>query len=192
MPKRSTKFYRKNEEQVMRQLGFKPTINSGAGWIQKEDGENEQCLCQLKSTDNRSISIKQTDLHTLENNSAVAHKLPVFAIQFLNTGEVWVMVKPEHLSLLKSLTEGNDISSLLPDINEFEEILSSSKESVDISEEECYNSFVQQRDADKEAYRAYIARKEYYEEKQRTAEQRNKEYRERVKGKWKRNLSKKE
>ena len=42
MGKRSTKFYRKNEEEVMRRLGFKPTKNSGAGWIEKEDGQNEQ------------------------------------------------------------------------------------------------------------------------------------------------------
>lgn len=33
LPKRSTKFYRKNEREVMKGLGFKPTKNSGAGWI---------------------------------------------------------------------------------------------------------------------------------------------------------------
>ena len=42
MVKRSTKFYRKNEAEVMQQLGLKPTKNSGAGWIEKEDGQNEQ------------------------------------------------------------------------------------------------------------------------------------------------------
>lgn len=31
MNKRSTKFYRKNEAEVMKCLGFKPTRNSGAG-----------------------------------------------------------------------------------------------------------------------------------------------------------------
>lgn len=33
MMKRSTRYYRKNEATVMKQLGFNPTINSGAGWI---------------------------------------------------------------------------------------------------------------------------------------------------------------
>lgn len=33
--KRSTRYYRKNEVSVMKQLGFSPTINSGAGWVQK-------------------------------------------------------------------------------------------------------------------------------------------------------------
>ena len=30
---RTTKFYRKNEREVMERLGFKPTKNSGSGWI---------------------------------------------------------------------------------------------------------------------------------------------------------------
>ena len=30
---RSFKFYRKNEEEVMKSLGLKPTKNSGSGWV---------------------------------------------------------------------------------------------------------------------------------------------------------------
>lgn len=98
MNKRSTKFYRKNEEEVMKAIGLKPTKNSGAGWIEKEDGQNEYLICQLKSTDARSISVKQDDLHTLEYNACVSHKIPVFAIQFLNSNEVWVMAKPQDIA----------------------------------------------------------------------------------------------
>lgn len=101
--KRSTKYYRKNEAIIMKQLGFSPTINSGAGWIQKEDGENDVALCQLKSTDAMSIKINQKDLRVLEEHAAVSHKKPVFAIQFLNTGEIWCMVRPEELKSLLSL-----------------------------------------------------------------------------------------
>lgn len=92
--KRSTRYYRKNEAEVMRALGIEPTKNSGAGWVEKEDGQNEFLICQLKSTDAQSIGVKQKDLQTLEYNAGVAHKIPLFAIQFLNTGEVWVMAKP--------------------------------------------------------------------------------------------------
>lgn len=95
MPKRSTKFYRKNEEEVMKALGLKPTKNSGATWLDKEDGQNEYLICQLKSTDHQSISVKQSDIRILEKNAIVSHKIPIFAIQFLNTGEVWLMSKPE-------------------------------------------------------------------------------------------------
>lgn len=31
--KRSGKFYRKNEQEVMRQLGLVPMKNSGSGWV---------------------------------------------------------------------------------------------------------------------------------------------------------------
>ena len=94
MKSRGTKFYRKNEEEVMQSIGLKPTKNSGAGWVEKEDGQNDFVICQLKSTDAKSISVKLQDIHTLEYNASVSHKLPLFAIQFLSTGEVWLMAKP--------------------------------------------------------------------------------------------------
>ncbi len=95
--KRSGKFYRKNEADVMRQLGFKPTKNSGSGWIEKEDGISEDAICQLKSTDANSIKVNKKDLDVLSYNAAVAHKLPVFAIQFLQSNEVYLIIKPELL-----------------------------------------------------------------------------------------------
>lgn len=95
--KRSGKFYRKNEREVMKSLGFEPTPNSGSGWIVKEDGQNEDAICQLKSTDAKSIRIDQKDIEILEYNALVSHKIPVFAIQFLNTNEVFLLVRPEHL-----------------------------------------------------------------------------------------------
>lgn len=105
MAKRSTKFYRKNEEEVMTALGLKPTKNSGSGWIEKEDGQNDYIICQLKSTDAQSIRVNQKDIRILERNASIAHKLPVFAIQFLNTGEVWLMAKPEDFTSISEYIE---------------------------------------------------------------------------------------
>ena len=95
---RTFKFYRKNEEEVMQSLGMKPTKNSGSGWVEKEDGQNDYLICQLKSTDAQSIKVNQKDIRILEYNAQVSHKIPVFAIQFLNTGEVWLMAKPEDFT----------------------------------------------------------------------------------------------
>ena len=95
--KRSGKFYRQNEAEVMKSLGLEPTPNSGSGPIWKEDGQSEEVICQLKSTDAQSISIKKKDIDTLLYNAAVAHKLPVFAIQFLQSNEVYLLVRPEEL-----------------------------------------------------------------------------------------------
>ena len=58
---RNGKFYRKNEREVMKNLGLKPTKNSGSGWIEKEDGENETIIAQLKSTDSESIKVNLLD-----------------------------------------------------------------------------------------------------------------------------------
>ena len=95
--KRSGKFYRKNEADVMRSLGLEPTPNSGSGPIWKEDGQSDEVICQLKSTDASSIRINKKDLDVLSYNAAVAHKLPVFAIQFLQSNEVYLLIKPELL-----------------------------------------------------------------------------------------------
>lgn len=171
MNKRSTKFYRKNEAEVMKRLGFKPTKNSGAGWIEKEDGQNEQCICQLKSTDKQSISIKQNDIHILEQNAAVAHKLPVFALQFLNTGEVWVMIKPEDLSLIQSLVAGDDIS---------EQLQSGFDLGVDNGDDTCYNVIVS---GGGNAEKSYLARQAYMKQREKERTEQEQKFKQRMKEK---------
>lgn len=114
MTKRSTKFYRKNEAEVMKRIGFKPTRNSGATWIEKCDGQSDHCICELKSTDNNSFTVKQEYLHTLESHAIEAHKLPVFAFQFLNTDEVWLSIKESDIEAFKDLIK----QSVLEEIKE--------------------------------------------------------------------------
>lgn len=112
MTKRSTKFYRKNEAEVMHRLGFKPTRNSGATWIEKCDGQSDHCICELKSTDNSSFTVKQEYLHTLESHAIEAHKLPVFAFQFLNTDEVWLSIKESDIEAFKRLIRQSVLEEL--------------------------------------------------------------------------------
>lgn len=112
MTKRSTKFYRKNEAEVMHRLGFKPTRNSGATWIEKCDGQSDHCICELKSTDNSSFTVKQEYLHTLESHAIEAHKLPIFAFQFLNTDEVWLSIKESDIEAFKDLIKQSVLEEL--------------------------------------------------------------------------------
>lgn len=107
--KRSGKFYRKNEAEVMESLGLKPTINSGSTWIEKEDGQSEDIICQLKSTDANSIRIVKKDIDTLIYNSMVVHKIPIFAIQFLSTNEVFLLIRPEDIKQVSSYLKGERI-----------------------------------------------------------------------------------
>lgn len=90
----------------MKSLGLTPTPNSGSGWLVKEDGQSEDVICQLKSTDASSIRIAKSDIDTLQYNASVSHKLPVFAIQFIQTNEVFLVVRPEDLQDLHELIEG--------------------------------------------------------------------------------------
>lgn len=98
--KRSTKWYRKNENEVMDLLGLTPTKNSGSGWIEKSDGQNENVICELKSTDSDSYRIRKFDLDKLEYNANVSHKVPVFAIQFIESDELYLVLKPGDLKIL--------------------------------------------------------------------------------------------
>lgn len=95
--KRSGRFYYKNERDTMELLGMKQVPGSGNGWVAKEDGENEHVLCQLKSTDASSIRIHKIDIDKLLLNAAVDRKVPVFAIQFLQSDEVYLLCRPLDL-----------------------------------------------------------------------------------------------
>lgn len=117
MAKRKTKWYRKNEAEVMHRLGFKSTRNSGATWIDKGDGQNEHCICELKSTDKESYRLEQTTLHTLEAHAIESHKLPVFALQFLNVDEVWIAVKETDIEAFKQLVMVSVLEELIDNAN---------------------------------------------------------------------------
>ena len=131
--KRSGKFYRKNEKEVMESLGLKATPNSGSGWIIKEDGQNEYLICQLKSTDAQSIKVNQKDIRILEDNAAVEHKIPIFAIQFLNTNEVWLLCKPESLpEVAEYINTGKVNNSYMEFLNDLPEGSGESSELIKV------------------------------------------------------------
>lgn len=92
--KRSGKDWFRNEAEVMELLGLKQVPGSGSSWVAREDGENEHVLCQLKSTDAQSIRVQLQDIHELQVHAAVSHKVPVFAVQFRGSNEVFLLVSP--------------------------------------------------------------------------------------------------
>ena len=83
---RKQKFWFKNEKRVMKRLGFEPVPGSGSGWVNKEDGENEFALVQLKSTDADSYRLNYLDIEKLEYHAAVSHKIPVMFVEFMDRG----------------------------------------------------------------------------------------------------------
>ena len=99
------KFWYNNEKEVMRKLGFEPVKGSGSGWIDKEDGESEHAIAQLKSTEADSFRLNYLDLQKLEYHASVSHKLPVFIVEFLNRG-TYVLVNVSDFEKLKDVCLG--------------------------------------------------------------------------------------
>ena len=131
MPKRSGKFYSKNEKQTLRSLGLEPAPASGAGWVVKEDGENEALMVQLKSTDSLSYRLSRLDMKKLEFHADVSHKVPVFLVQFLKDDRLYAIVDIKNIDDLfyglkgiKPNTTSVDIASIKEEID----IASTSKE----------------------------------------------------------------
>lgn len=132
--KRSFRFYRRNEADVMKSLGLKPTKNSGSGWVEKEDGISDAVICQLKSTDKESIKLNKRDIDVLNYNASVCHKMPVFAVQFLQSNEVYLLVKPDMLTDIAkyietgTYTSQNDFLDL--DVSDVEETTMKTKRKI--------------------------------------------------------------
>ena len=91
-----SKFWFKNEKRVMKRLGFEPVPGSGAGWVNKEDGENEFALAQLKSTDADSYLLNYLDIEKLEYHAAVSHKIPVMFVEFMDRG-IYAVLRLENI-----------------------------------------------------------------------------------------------
>lgn len=199
MGKRSTKWYRKNEAEVMKRLGFKETRNSGATWIEKGDGQNEHCICELKSTDKESYSLKQTTLHVLEAQAIEAHKLPVFALQFINTDEVWLAVKETDIEAFKHLIRASVLEEIEAEIKErnsklspllekeFKKSIDRTKEKeqeiLDIFEEEDYNNdsdLKKETNHTKNAKANLLARKKYQEQREKERKEKQKTWKKRL------------
>lgn len=112
MEKRSTKFYRENESKVMKSLGLTPTKNSGAGAVEKADGQNEHVICELKSTERKSYGFKFEDFWKLEEQAIVCNKMPVFALQDLTNNDVYLIMKADTVEdLAKYLKTGKYVGS---------------------------------------------------------------------------------
>ena len=97
MRKRSGKFYNNNEKKTLESLGFVPSPMSGAGWIVKEDGENDVAMVQLKSTDSSSYRLDILDMKKLEYHAYVSNKVPIFLVQFLKQDKVYAIVDVSNI-----------------------------------------------------------------------------------------------
>lgn len=127
----------------MEEYGLKATPQSGAGWLIKEDGENENIIAQLKSTDSQSYRVSLDDIDKLEYHALVENKIPLFIIEFLERDERYFVIRPKNLVALgKLLKLPENLSDVKPDslINIVDE-----EEEVNIEEKKIIKSSPESR-----------------------------------------------
>ena len=125
--KRSGKFYSKNEKETLSKLGLRPIPFSGAGWVEKEDGENEFSLVQLKSTEASSYRVDMLDIKKLEYHASVSNKVPIFLIQFLKHDKIYALVNLEDLDDLHNILNNKEKVIKKKDGDCYEEVSVSKK-----------------------------------------------------------------
>lgn len=116
--KRSGKFYYRNERETLEALGFKQVPGSGNGWVAKEDGESDNTLVQLKSTENSSYAVSLLDLKKLEVHAETEHKFPLFLIQFLKQDKIYAIVSIENLEDLNDMIKTGKVKERTVSVQE--------------------------------------------------------------------------
>ena len=116
--KRSGKFYYRNERETLEALGFKQVPGSGNGWVAKEDGESNNTLVQLKSTENASYTVSLLDLKKLEIHAETEHKFPLFLIQFLKQDKIYALVSIENLEDLNDMIKTGKVKERTVSVQE--------------------------------------------------------------------------
>lgn len=116
--KRSGKFYYKNERKTLEAIGFKQVPGSGNGWIAKEDGESDNTLVQLKSTENASYTVSLLDLKKLEVHAEIENKFPLFLIQFLKQDKIYALVSIENLEDLNDMIKTGKVKERTVSVQE--------------------------------------------------------------------------
>ena len=110
MGKRNGKFWYRNEKETLSDLGFEQVPGSGNGWLAKEDGESETTLVQLKSTDKSSYRLDMLDMKKLEYHAEVAHKIPLFLVQFLQQDKIYAIISVDNISNLCEMFQTGKVS----------------------------------------------------------------------------------
>lgn len=124
--------------------------------------------------------MKQEDINALEYHACISHKIPIFALQFLTTDSVYVMIPEEEFKEYQEYKKAKQNETF-------------SQKSVDIEEEKEYNKDTQKVNRDINKMRS--TREQFYKQMEQEREQQDRDFKakikERRKATWRRNSDKK-
>jgi hypothetical protein len=96
------KLWFKIENLIAEKLGLKRIGFSGGKWPNKEDVENDNIICQVKTTEGISISIHSTAINDLFERALIQHKVPLFAFHIdkvkYDSAKTWIAMPLEAFS----------------------------------------------------------------------------------------------
>lgn len=100
---------RRQERALAHERGGFVNSGSGNGWSAKSDVRTQDELWEAKITSAKSFSLKDTDLTKNKNYALVGGLIPLFLIQFLGSGNEWVVMdKDDYIELKERVSFGNE------------------------------------------------------------------------------------
>jgi hypothetical protein len=110
---RSKKEWNKREKKVMSNIKVKRQPMSGANWLFKEDGESEDFLVQLKSTEKGSITVQLQDVLTLFEHAFTSKKIPLFLLDFIDKEtkdeDLLICIRKRDLEKVLKIAQEKDV-----------------------------------------------------------------------------------
>lgn len=97
LPKKNPHLKRASLQERRGAKTYSGTRNSGSGngWIRKADVRTDTELIEFKTTTHASYSLKAGDLQKLFDQALVDDRLPVFEIEYANSGVTCVVLDKE-------------------------------------------------------------------------------------------------
>lgn len=83
---------RLQEKRAAKDYGGKVTPGSGNQWMHKADVHTNDYIVECKSTVKKSYSIKEADFTKLYYQAIIENKIPLFEIEFSETGRTLVLM----------------------------------------------------------------------------------------------------
>lgn len=103
----------RQERTLAKQLQGSVNAGSGNGWVRKGDVRSDTELWECKVTSAKSYSLKQADLEKLNNQALLDGRMPVFLIEFMKTGDSFVVLSKDDFMELRGKIFGDETQNSL-------------------------------------------------------------------------------
>ena len=106
----------RQERSLAKEIGGSVNAGSGNGWVRKGDVRSEQELWECKITSAKSYSLKEMDLRTVVNQATVDGRIPVFLVEFLKSGDSYVILTKDDYMEMRERYFGNETENRIADM----------------------------------------------------------------------------